>query len=221
MTRIMPSGRMDLIDLPSGRQLVASADRLLAFFREEYEYYDAIPSGDPFHVSPLDVLVTVSVNSFVNNAAKVRTVHRGLAAACDPLLRTIPVHADLRTFPVSGVRDLLHAAVQQRSVLTAVATKVLHRKRPALIPMLDSVLIGYYAAKLSAPRLVTWATGDKARAADAATVVLREFRADLIGVSEQLEDLRETAGSEGYDVTAARILELLLWMDCEDRGYYR
>jgi hypothetical protein len=51
-----------------------SAERLRTFLDEEYAYYNAIASTDPAHITPMDVLVTVSVNSFVNDAAKVRRV---------------------------------------------------------------------------------------------------------------------------------------------------
>jgi Family of unknown function (DUF6308) len=106
-------------------------------------------------------------------------------------------------------------------VLIVVATKVLHHKRPALVPMLDSAPVRYYAERLGQPRLVGHATGEKNRAADAASTALGAFRADLVGVPVELEAIRAEMASAGYQLTALRILEVLLWMDCEDRGYYR
>ena len=46
-----------------------------------YDYYDAAVDNDPNHVSPEDVAITVAANSFVNTAARLRQVHRGLAKA--------------------------------------------------------------------------------------------------------------------------------------------
>ena len=52
----------------------------------------------PNRVEPIDVMVTIAMNSFVNNATIVRLVHRGLAVRCDAILYRIPVNADLLTF---------------------------------------------------------------------------------------------------------------------------
>jgi hypothetical protein len=69
------------ISLPSGLSIPDPTDRMLRFCREEYPYYDGLPSGDPDRIEPLDVLATVAVNGFYNaNAATLRRVHRGLAA---------------------------------------------------------------------------------------------------------------------------------------------
>ena len=86
--------------------------------------------------------VTIAMNSFINSANKVRSVHRGMAEACDPLLPEVPVDADIRTFDLDGTisSELFDGACRVRGVLMPVATKVLHRKRPGWIPMLDNVI---------------------------------------------------------------------------------
>lgn len=91
------------------------------------------------------------MNSFVNNAAKVRRVHRGLAERCDPLLPSIPVEADLASFDsdLALTGGLLDAACQAWGVWIPVATKVLHRKRRRLIPMLDTVVVEHYLKGLA------------------------------------------------------------------------
>lgn len=48
-----------------------TASRMLT---EEWAYYDRLPPGDPVRIEPIDVLATVSVNSFVNNASAVRRI---------------------------------------------------------------------------------------------------------------------------------------------------
>ena len=68
---------IETITIPSGLLLPDPFGRLRSFCRGEYVYYDAIPSADPNRIEPLDVLVTVAVNSFVNSAAKVYRVHQG------------------------------------------------------------------------------------------------------------------------------------------------
>jgi hypothetical protein len=117
------------------------------------------------------------MNSFVNSANRVRSVHRGLAGVCEPILGQIPEDADLRTFDLAPVQRLLDAACRVRWVLVPVATKVLHRKRRSLIPMLDGVVINYY--RRAGVRVSDAALQDGARAAGAVMPVLEAFRADL------------------------------------------
>jgi hypothetical protein len=80
------------------RRVVHPLGRLLAFCREEYAYYDGIADADPDHVLPVDALATIAMNSYINKAAQVRRIHRGLAARCDLILPEIPHDADLLAF---------------------------------------------------------------------------------------------------------------------------
>jgi hypothetical protein len=193
----------------------------MRFFVEEYPYYDGIPSADPDRIDPVDVLATVSVNSFVNDAAKVRRIHRGLATTCELLLPAVPLDANLSDAdpPLTDVRLLLEAAVTVPGVLIPVATKVLHRKRPALVPMLDAVVINYYAEALGQPALRN-RKEDKSKAASVAMVVLDAFRQDLLARQQDLAALGNLLDGQGYPVTAVRVLEVLLWTEIEPRGYY-
>jgi hypothetical protein len=56
-----------MLDLPSGCAILDPDARLVAFCTGEYIYYDSIVSTEPSRIEPLDVLVTVAVNSFVNS----------------------------------------------------------------------------------------------------------------------------------------------------------
>jgi hypothetical protein len=61
------------VSLPSGLSIPDPTDRMLRFCREEYPYYDGLPSGDPDRIEPLDVLATVAVNGFYNANARRRS----------------------------------------------------------------------------------------------------------------------------------------------------
>lgn len=208
-----------MLRLKSGLEMAEPLDVLERFCEEEYAYYDAIPSDDPDRIAPVDVLATVAMNSFVNNAAAVRRVHRGMAEACDAALASIPVDADLRSFDLDPLRDLLDRACRVRGVLVAVATKVLHRKRRAYIPMLDSVVIAYYRGTDVA--VSGAALADGARAAAAVMPAVDAFRSDLIAAWGELTELVGSLGDGGFEVTQLRALELLLWVGTEPAGYYR
>jgi len=212
---------MDDIQLPSGTIATPRA-RLLAFCRGEYAYYDAIPSVDANRIDPLDVLVTVAMNSFVNSAVKVHRVHQGLAVNCDSLLPTLPEEADLVDLDHwrEPLRELLHAAVQAPFVLIPVATKVLHRKRRFLIPMLDNVVLRYYL-DTDELRALLPGTQSKAKAADVAMEALTLFRADLVHSRRAIDTLRASLADAGFPLSPVRVLELLVWMEVEPNGYYR
>lgn len=211
------------LQLASGLRIAEPLDRLGRFCREEYAYYDAVAQEDPDKVTPLDVIVTTAVNAFSTaSARKIRDIHRGLLKV-QPLLAEVPREVSLQdasALDLDAVRRLLKAAVAVPGVLVAVATKVLHRKRPALIPILDSVIIGYYRQS-SGERWLSAAWEDERRAAEAAVRVMQLFREDLLGVRDQLEQLTRQLSSEGFRLTPVRALELLIWTEAERQGYYR
>ena len=197
-------------------------DRMLAFCRAEYAYYDALPSAVPNRIEPLDVLATVAMNSFVNSATKVRQVHLGMSERCDPLLSHIPEDADLMDLEHwrDSLYDLLHAAVQVRGVLIPVATKVLHRKRRKLIPMLDSVILRHYLGTPERKPLLAQ-TENKAKAADVAMAALDCLRSDLAAASSELQLLCHSLKDEGFSLSPVRVLEVLVWTETEPGRYYR
>jgi hypothetical protein len=209
--------------LPSGCLIERPYERLLAFCRGEYVYYDAIPSSDPNRIDPLDVLVTVAVNAFSNaTASKIYRVHQGLRNNCEPLLPAIPEDADLTDLDCwrKPLRELLHAAVQAREVLIPVATKVLHRKRRFLIPMLDNVILHHYFRAPEQKQLLA-ATQNKAKAADVAMEGLDLFSADLASASDEISVIGRQLATQGFPLSPVRILEVLVWTEVEPVGAYR
>lgn len=210
--------------LPSGLSfsLAEAESRLLRFFREEYAYYDGIVDLAPDHIEPIDILATVSMNSRVNDAAAIRSVHRGLSGRCKPLLAKIPVDADLLEYDIrlDQLRELIHAAVQLPRVKVAVATKVLHPKRRGYIPMIDGFVIKHYAAFRGQP---DW--GDRsllpATAATVAVDVARAFREDLRHAMPHIAAIGSGLANAGFRVSPVRILEVLIWTQIEPNRYYR
>jgi len=210
--------------VPSGLtfSLAEAESRLLRFCREEFIYYDGIPDQAPARIEPIDVLATVSVNSFVNSAALIRKVHRGLASRCDTLLAKIPIDADLMSYDseLTEFQRLIHAAVQAPQVLVAVATKVLHRKRRNFIVMIDSVFTNHYATAMKHPEWVE-KSQIKASAAEVAVGIMKAFREDLQFAYTRVIGLRASLANAGYDLTPVRILEILIWSETEPSAYYR
>jgi len=207
----------------SGISIEGAEERLRRFLAEEWRYYDGINDEAPNAITVIDLLPPMMVNAYMGTGAEqLRAMHRGLVAACEPILAQIPVEADLRIFDpdLSIVRQLLDAAVSVRGVLLPVATKVLFRKRRQLIPMLDSVVIGYYLDATGSRNLLD-RTQDKRHAADVAVHVLQAFREDLVGCYEQLAELSDLATRAGCPVSPLRLLEFLVWSETEPHAYYR
>lgn len=215
--------------LPSGLTVPDPEARLAAFCRKEYAYYDGIPDTAPDRILPVDVLATIAMNSWIgsksglNPADHVRLVHQGMAGACDALLPSIPVEADLLTFdPELGVfQGLIHAAVQARYVQVAVATKVLHRKRPGFLPMLDSVVMRHYLTALGHAGGHDGRLNSKDASAEVAVAVARAFREDLRASAGELDHIGGSLHALGFPLTPVRILEVLVWTQTEKNGYYR
>lgn len=217
-----PATPSAVLALPSGLRITDPEARLLAFCREEYAYYDGIADACPDHILPVDVLATVAMNSFIDRADQVRRIHRGLAAACDPILPAIPAAAGLLAFdpPLEIFRRLIHAAVQVPEVLVPRAVKVLHRKRRDYIPMLDTIVLEYHLDAFGRSDLKP-KSQLKGTAAAVAVSALEGFRDDLRAVADDLDQICRHLTDAGYPLTPVRILEILVWTEAEPRGYYR
>ncbi len=213
---------MGTLVLKSGLRVVNPLDRLLRFCREEFDYYDGVTDLEPDHVRPVDVMVTIAMNSFIDKASQVRRIHRGLATACNEILAAIPANADLLVFDpdLDTFHRLLHAAVQVPEVLVPRAVKVLHRKRRGYVPMLDTVVLNYYLDSLGRSHLKE-RSQDKASAAAVGVEVLRAFRDDLREAISTIRRLETELALAGFALTPVRILEILVWTETEPNGHYR
>jgi hypothetical protein len=76
-------------------------------------------------------------------------------------------------------------------------------KRPALIPMLDSVVQAYLMDDTGARTSGTF--GERA------TALVRGYKQDLDRNRSALCQVREELASRGYGLTEVRILDLLIW----------
>jgi len=121
-------------------------------------------------------------------------------------LREIPAHASLavgtRSVPWPALTSLFHAFAGIRGVGVSKTTKALHPKRPALIPMLDSVVQRYLH--------------DDDLGADApfgvrAVELARGYKRDLDRNRACLAAVRRELARQGHEISEVRILDLLIW----------
>jgi len=116
-------------------------------------------------------------------------------------LRAIPPAASLtrREVPWPELTRLFDAFAGIRGVGFSKMTKALHPKRPALIPMLDSIVQQY----LGASSAESFGEG--------ATELVRRYKQDLDRNRIPLRELRRELERRGYRLTEVRILDLLIW----------
>jgi Family of unknown function (DUF6308) len=121
-------------------------------------------------------------------------------------LRSIPADASLAgpagAVPWLPLRQLFDGFADIRGVGFAKATKALHRKRPALIPMLDSVVQAY---------LVDDDPGADAPYGERAVSLVRGYGRDLNRNGVPLRAVRRELAKHGWVTTEVRILDLLIW----------
>jgi hypothetical protein len=122
------------------RRLPAPEQLLVAYRADDgLRYLDWRPSTDPDRLMPEDLAVTILINSRVGPAAFKSIQDHGaeldLATLPDMPLEEAP--ADLR----GQVAHLISHVARWDGFAASVVTKVLHKKRPQLIPILDNQAI--------------------------------------------------------------------------------
>ena len=126
--------------------------------------------------------------------------------AIERALRSIAPDASLAgpadAVPWLPLRQLFDAFADIRGVGFAKMTKALHPKRPALIPMLDSVVQQHLADD---------DLGAQAPFGERALELVRGYKRDLDRNRAAVEAVRRELAQRGHELTEVRILDLLIW----------
>jgi hypothetical protein len=156
-----------------------------------YAYFDALEDTDPNDVFPTDVLAAAALHPKLTRADLVWFVdHRhGLGT----FLRATPEHDLVDADP--AILDSI-PVLAGGGVELSLLTKVLHRKRPGLIPMLDRRLLDWYRLYLTTRGAAAWPQ------------LVRALALDLARNHEQLERLRQVV-----PLTHVRITDIAVWME--------
>ena len=107
-----------------------------------------------------------------------------------------------RSVPWRPLRQLFDGFADVSGVGFAKVTKTLHPKRPALIPMLDSVVQAY---------LQDDDPGVRAPFSERAVALVRGYKRDLDANRAALRAVRRELARRGHDLGEVRILDLLIW----------
>ncbi|MGH3109635.1 MAG: DUF6308 family protein [Gaiellaceae bacterium] len=129
------------------------------------------------------------------------------APAINAALGQVPASASLAApddaVPWEGLEQLMRAMDGIPEVGLPRKTKVLHKKRPALIPILDSVVEAYLRNVDRIRR-----TGDAPRDA---VELMWSYKRELDATLTVLRPLREELRRREIDLTECRLLDLFLW----------
>jgi len=133
MNLVLGAGRLD--------RALEDAERLLAGYRNDdgLRYLNYQPTTDPDRLLPEDLAVTILINSRVG-AAAFRSA-QDQSSALD--LAWLPDVALEDSSPAdrAAVAALVAEIAGWRGFATSNATKILHKKRPRLIPIMDNQAI--------------------------------------------------------------------------------
>ena len=115
-------------------------------------------------------------------------------AGDDVLARVAALFAVLDDAPYAG-----------RGVRGTILSKVLHRKRPDLVPLYDSRIFESYTAPGAIERSVHRSWGASM------LLLLTQMRADLVAEAEAFDELERLTAQTQVPLTRLRILDVLVW----------
>jgi Family of unknown function (DUF6308) len=113
------------------------------------------------------------------------------------------------SIPWAPLTRLFDAFAGIRGIGFSKMTKALHPKRPALIPMLDSVVQAYLADDAAPAASLSF--GERAAA------LVRSYKCDLDHNRVALAELQRELATRGYRLTDVRLLDVLIWSVSADR----
>jgi len=175
-----------------------------------FQYYDTIPPSSPNVVTPSDVTAAAALHPGLTKCDLAFFVEQ--SEALTAWLSAIPSGStadDLRWHAKPGddtlVRHVgsLTAFASHHDVNFALLTKVMHRKRPHVVPIVDRHIVDWYrpitgtrSAVEAYPTLVTLLAGD-----------LRVPAGESLSAMQ-----REVARRTGRSVSLLRLADIVLWM---------
>jgi hypothetical protein len=173
-------------------------------FLEAYWRFDVSDGSRPASFGESDLRLANRGGARISAAEIAAILER--RRAIERALRTIAPRASLTgaasSVPWLPLRQLFDAFADIRGIGLSKMTKALHPKRPALIPMLDSVVQNY----LEDDDLGTQATfGERALG------LVRGYKRDLDRNRGTVRAVRQELAGRGYELTEVRILDLLVW----------
>ncbi len=196
---------MSVITLRGGVEVQNPLELALEFLAA-YSGYDAYDSASPASFDESDLRLANRGGARISAVEIAAILER--RGEIERALRQVHPHASLAdstsSIPWIPLTRLFDAFADIRGVGFAKMTKALHRKRPALIPILDSVVHAYLTRDNPGTR-VSRSFGE------CATELVRSYKRDLDRNRSVLHELQRELARRSYRLTEVRILDLLIW----------
>jgi hypothetical protein len=178
----------------------------LLFLEQDYSYrsYDSvsIPVDDVIREQELRIANRIGARMSAPEIAGILEHAPVMEAA----LQRIPPDTSLADteseIPWDALHDLYSAPAGVTGIGLAKLTKALHKKRPHLIPMLDSVVAGYLRS------VDDIAPGG---GLETATALTRSYKRDLDANRKSLECVQRELEERSYSLSLCRILDIYTW----------
>lgn len=165
-----------------------------------FRYYDALASPGRDAVGPLDVLAASALHPGLSKADL--AFFHDEAKAIAQWLAVLPAAVDLGGCDAAVSRHLEELATWDASVSLPLLTKVLHRKRPMLIPLLDRHILDWYRP----------ITGERS-AVKAWPALLGAMRDDLELTSAVCQSMAKAVEEEtSMCLSPLRVIDIVAWM---------
>jgi len=196
----------------SGFSVENPLELLLGCVQSWYPMYDGVEVAQDHQLRVVEIALSIMLNSRISGNTGEK-IWRKAGATVEAALSQIPPHIDLLSIPSNepipgemAIGQAVDSMCAVRGSKLAVATKILHKKRPGLIPIFDSYVEGHYwDSPLLTPtyRHASWGRY--------AIGLMRMVRADLDSVHDEIQELRETLEENHTPLTGCRILNALMW----------
>ncbi len=208
---------MDTLRLCAGTLAVEHPDQVLLDYldvRNSYAYpaYDRLVTNGSSQLVDGDLLAPalMGVHIDAGRFALLREMLPALEAVADLPDVALQDADDDHVYCVAGLFGILdEPRYAGRGIRGTVVSKILHRKRPDLVPIYDSRIFEAYTAPGVLPR-----TADRSWQQFMAELC-RTMRADLHAEAKAFTELEELARERDAPVTRLRILDVLVWRSAD------
>jgi hypothetical protein len=175
-------------------------------FLAAYSSYEACDSSGPASFDESDLRLANRAGARISAAEIAAILER--RGEIERALRTIHPDASLAeatsSVPWIPLTRLFDGFGEIRGIGFSKMTKALYRKRPALIPMLDSVVQAYLTRNDPG-------TGSSGSFGERASALVGSFKRDLDRNRSVLHEIQRELASREHRLTEVRILDLLIW----------
>jgi hypothetical protein len=194
---------MTTIRLRGGVEIEEPLDMALGFVTA-YSSYEFPDLSGPMAFDESDLRAANRGGARISAAeiAAILERRREIGSALRGLDSAASLEGATASVPWESLNRLFDCFAEIRGVGYSKLTKTLHRKRPALIPILDSVVQAYLTQ--DEPTL-------PAPFGEHAVALVRLYKEDLDPNTRALGELQRELAIRGHRLTKVRILDILIW----------